>query len=122
MINLIEMTVSLTPAKKQNILSLCVKLLAVEQTPIRQVAQLLGTFSSSFIELPHSKLYYRPLETCKTKSLVIFEGNFDKMMHVSRKLIQDILKWKYKIIGAYTPILREKLMLHHLAAGITRTE
>ena len=65
------MAVSLTPAKKQNILSLCVKLLAVEQTPIRQVAQLLGTFSSSFIELPHSKLYYRPLETCKTKSLVI---------------------------------------------------
>ena len=31
-INYIEMTVSLTPAKKQHILSICVKLLAIEQT------------------------------------------------------------------------------------------
>ena len=48
-INLIEMMVSLTPAKKQNILSLCVKLLAVEQTQIRQVAQLWGFFSVALL-------------------------------------------------------------------------
>ena len=34
-INSIKMIVSLTPAKKQKILSLCVKLLATEQAPIR---------------------------------------------------------------------------------------
>ena len=121
-INSIEMTVSLTPAKKQNILSICVKLLAIEQTPIRQVAQLLETFSSSFNEVPYGKLYYRPLERCKTKSLVLFEGSFDKMMHVSKEVIQDILKWEQKNIGAYTPILRKNLMLRHLAKGIARTE
>ena len=57
-------------------LSLCVKLLATEQAPIRQVAQLLGIFSSSFIAVPYGKLYYRSLERCKTKSLV--KGDFDK--------------------------------------------
>ena len=75
--------------------------------PIKEVAHLLETFSSSFIDVPHGKLYYRPLERCKAKPLVLFEGNFDKMMHVSKDVIQDILKWEQKIIGAYTNF-REK--------------
>ena len=79
-INSIKMTVSLTTAKKQ-------KLLATEQTPIKQVAQLLGIFSSSFIALPYGKLYYRSPERCKTKSLVISKRNFHKIMHVSKEAI-----------------------------------
>ena len=106
-INSINMTVSLTPAKIQKILSLCVTLLAREHAPIRQVAQLLGTFSSSFIAMPFGKLYYRSLERCKTKSLVISKGHFDKIMHVSKEAIQDILWWKHNIVGAYAPIVRE---------------
>ena len=82
-----EMTVSLAPAKKQKILSFCVKLLVTEQAPLSQVAQLLGTFSSSFIAVPYSKLYRRSLERSKTKSLVIFKGNFDKIMYVSKEAI-----------------------------------
>ena len=81
------MTVSFTPAKKQKILSLCVKLLATDQAPIRQVAQHLETFFSSFTAIPYRKLYYRFLESCKTKSLVISKGN----LHVSKEAIQDIL-------------------------------
>ena len=50
------MTVSLTPAKKQKILLLCLKLLVTEQVPIRQVAPLLGTFPSSFTAVPYGKL------------------------------------------------------------------
>ena len=106
-INSINMTVSLTPAKKQKILPLCVKLLTTEQAPIRQVAQLLGTFSSSFIAVPFGKLYYRSLEGCKTKSLVISKWTFDQIMHVSKEAIQDILWWKHNIIEAYDRIVRE---------------
>ena len=100
------MTVSLRPAKnRKKILSLCVKLLATEQAPIRQVAQHLGTFSSSFIAVLYGKFYYRSLERCKTKSLVICKGKFDKIMHASKEAIQDILWWKHNI-GAYAPIVR----------------
>ena len=98
------MSVSLIPAKKQEILSLCVKLLATEQAPIRQVTQLLGTFSSSFIAVPYGKLYYRSLERCRTKSLVISEENFDKKIHVSKEAIQDIFWWKNNIIDAYASL------------------
>ena len=101
------MTVSLTPAKKQKTLSLCLKLLVTEQAPIRQVAPLLETFSSSFTAVPYGKLYYRSLERCKQSFLVISKGNFHKIMLVSKEAIQDILWWKHKIIGAYAPIVRE---------------
>ena len=87
--------VSLTPAKKQKILSLCFKLLATEQVQNR------------FIAVPCGKLYYGSLERCKTKFLVFSKGNFDKIMHVSKEATQDILWWKHNIIGAYTPIVRE---------------
>ena len=90
-INSKKKRVSLTPAKKQKILSLCFKLLAAEQVPIRQVAQRLGTFSSSFIAMPYGKLYYGSLERCKTKFLVFSKGSFDKIMHVSKEATQDIL-------------------------------
>ena len=66
------MTVSLTPAKKQKILLLCLKLLVTEQVPIRQVAPLLGTFASSFTAVPYGKLCYRSLERCKIKSFGYF--------------------------------------------------
>ena len=99
-INSMKVIVSLTPAKKQKILSLCVKLRPTEQPPVRQVAQLLGTLYSSFIAVPYGKLHYRSLERFKTKSLVISEGNFDKIMHSSKEAIQDILWWKHNIIGA----------------------
>ena len=92
------MTVSLTPAKKQKRLSLCVKLFATEQVPIRHGAQLLGAFSSSFIAVPYGKLYYRSLERCKTKSLVISKGNFDEIMYVSKEAIQDILCWNITLV------------------------
>ena len=95
------MTVSLTPVNKQKILLICVKLLATEQAPIRPVAQLLETFFSSFIGVPYGKLCYRSLERCKTKFLVISKGNFDKIMHVSKEAIQDILWWKHNIIDVY---------------------
>ena len=67
------------------------KLLATEQAPIRQVTQLLGTFSRSFIILPYGKLYYRSVERFKRKTLVICKGYFDKIMHVSKEAIQYIL-------------------------------
>ena len=36
------------------------------------------TFSSSFIAVPYGKLYNKSLESCKTKSLGISDGSFDK--------------------------------------------
>ena len=85
-INSIKNDSSLTPAKEQKILLLFVKVLAeqagsrftTEQARIRQVVQLLGSFSNSFIAMPYGKLCYRSLDRCKTKYLVISKENFDE--------------------------------------------
>ena len=60
LINSIKMTVLLIPDEK--ILPLCVKFLATEQVPERQVAQLLRHFSRSSITVPYGKLYNRSPE------------------------------------------------------------
>ena len=68
------------------------KLLATGQTILSQVAKLLGTFSSNFIAIPCSKLYYRYLGRCKTKSLVISKENFNKTAAISKEAIQ-VISW-----------------------------
>ena len=98
------MTVSLTPAKKQKTLSLCLKLLVTEQAPIRQVAPLLETFSSSFTVVPYGKLYYRSLERCKQSFLVISKGNFHKIMLVSKEAIQDSYGGNIKLLVPMPPL------------------
>ena len=47
------------------------------------------------------------LGRCTTKSLLISKGSFDKIMHVSKEAIQNVLWWKHKIIGVYAPIARK---------------
>ena len=40
--------------------------------------------------------------------MAISKGNFDKIIHVSKEPIKDILWWKHNFIGAYALIVRKK--------------
>ena len=83
-INSTNMTSTLTLVKKQKNLLICDQILTSPHVKIREVSQLLGTFSSSFIAVSQRKFYYRSLEINKTNALKINRGNFDKFMIVSK--------------------------------------
>ena len=100
------MTLTLTPVKEQKMLVLCDEILSSAHVKIRNILQMLGKFSSSFIAVPQGKLYYRSLEINKTSALKINKGNFDKLMIVSKERKTNIYWWKSNIMNSFAPILR----------------
>jgi len=68
-LNIIDMTVTLTKKKKTKTINLCNELLQKEQISIRMLARLLGKIASSFLVVPHGKLHNREMEGQKTESL-----------------------------------------------------
>ena len=61
-INTVNMTISLTNAKKNKIKDLCVTTLSNSTLTIRQVANLLGNIAASFEAVPLGRLHYCYLE------------------------------------------------------------
>ena len=64
-INSVSMTVSLTFAKKKDIVDIFGLALPLKMITIRFLAEILGKLSSSFIAAPLGKLFYRALERAK---------------------------------------------------------
>ena len=100
-----NMTLTLTLIKKQKLLLLCDEILSSPHVKIRKASQMLGKLSSSFIAVPHGKLYYSSLEMNKTSAL-INKGNFDKFMIFSKESKANIYWWKSNIMDSFAPILR----------------
>ena len=73
-INSPNITLTLTLIKEQKIVLLCDEILSSPHVKVRNVSQLLGKFSSSFIAVPQGKLYYRSLEMNKTSTLKSSKG------------------------------------------------
>ena len=99
-------TISLTENKKVAINVLCSHILTSQQNTIRDIAQLLGKFSSSFTEVPKGKLHLRWLERDKSKSLAKRKGKFDKPMVLSRQAISEVKWWRDNIMPSFNPIMR----------------
>ena len=102
-----NMTVTLTEAKKVAIKDLCTQVLTSKQNTIRDIARLLGKFSSSFIGVPEGKLHFRWLERNKTKELARRRGKFDKPITLTREAKSEITWWKDNILTSYSPIIRD---------------
>ena len=75
-INTVNMTLSLTSAKKNKIKDLCVTTFNPTLT-IRQVASLLGNIAASFEAVPYGRLHYQYLEQNKIMALREARGNFE---------------------------------------------
>jgi len=99
-INTVDMTISLTEKKKENIIRICNNILNGENNTIRQVASLLGNMSASFEAVPYGRLYYRNLEADKIYWLKIHKGKFDEICHISKEGKQNIMWWRDNITSA----------------------
>ena len=100
-INSLEMTVRLTPTKSQGIIKLCHQVLNSPVCTIREVAQLLGKFTSSFPAVQFGKLHYRRLEKQKILSLKDAKGDFNAPIILNDASKQDIWWWVNNLSDAF---------------------
>lgn len=104
-IDSVNMRVYLTDSKKKRTKEYCQKLLsATHKVSLREIAKLLGIFSSSFHAVLFGKLHYRDLERLKIDSLRKNYGNFDSYTTLSANAIADIQWWCDNITSSYSPI------------------
>lgn len=99
------MTVSLTNERKENINALGRKLLAASsRVKVREVAQLLGMMSASFIAVKFGKLNYRALERDKISALKSNHGNYEGYMEISSLGKADIWWWVQNVFSSFNDI------------------
>ena len=72
------MTIRLTYAKKIVIFNMCTSLCGTNLCTIKDVAKLLGKFSSSLIDVKIERLHYISPERAKVENLKAYRGNFGK--------------------------------------------
>ena len=102
-INTMNMTLTLTPKKKNKILNKAKDLLTKKAT-IRMVASFIGNLTSSFEAVPMGRLHYRHIELSKTLSLKRCKGDFDAPCHISEEAFQEIKWWVHNIENAFAYI------------------
>ena len=101
-----NMTVSLTPEKKDKLYEECMKMLSKHTVKIREVARLLGLLISSFSGVEFGKLFYRDTEMEKTQALKLAKGNFDANMELTDKMIVEIKWWSKNIYTQFRVLNR----------------
>ena len=109
-INSVSMTVRLTREKPQAIKLDCEKFIHKSERKliIREVAQIVGKLVSSFAGVLFGPLYYRTLETDKSKALASNNGNFDGTMRLSHQAIAELNRWSANVLDACKPISRSE--------------
>ena len=104
-LNSASLSIQLTESKKLKTKEMCENLLVKSHISIREIAQLLGIFSSSFTAVEHSKLHYRSLERCKNKALKYSKGNFEGKIILDEPAKNNICWWRDNIIDSFPPLL-----------------
>ena len=90
-INLKDMTITLTAQKITILISLIERILSTpDKVTIRQVAKVLGHLVSSLPAVMFGALYYRCLDKDKTSALKVSNGNFQASMSISQQGIREL--------------------------------
>ena len=76
MINLVTMTIALTPEKALKVSMACKKLLAKSECSIVEVSKVIGLLVASLPAVQYGQLHYRHLEIDKNIALKIAKGNY----------------------------------------------
>lgn len=103
-LNLISMTVYLTPEKASQIGSKCKDLLKKATLSIRELAELVGRMVGSFPGVEYGRLYYRRLDNEKSAALALSRGNFEATIVLSDSARDDITWWIDNVHSAYKPV------------------
>ena len=98
-IDTLNMTLTLTSNKEENIRNVATVLLLKQFCSIRTLASFLGNIVSSFDALPSGKLYYRNIEQQKIEALKTSKGNFDiNIKQLSSAFLSEINWWHNHIV------------------------
>lgn len=101
----VEMTVTLTDEKILRIKETCTKIKMLTQVSIQELASLIGLLVSSFPGVIHGPLFYRSLETDKTKALRLNKGNYQALTTLSQDSLRELQWWCENVTTARYPIL-----------------
>ena len=91
-IDSIDMKLYLQQDKIDKTVLACSSLISNESPTIRQVAQVTGLLVSSFPAVPYLRIYYRSIESCKSRCLSAHNGDYDQHVCLSSDAIAD-LNW-----------------------------
>ena len=108
LINSTDMTVRLTPEKKEKYVAICEWILKRKNPTIRELAQVLGKLVSSFDGVMYGPLYYRKLEAGKTKALKLNDGNYDAHLTMTENMKQELRWWIKTLPNSFNYIVRNK--------------
>ena len=99
------MTIRLTSDKVEKLTSLIQNILAsASKVKIRSVAQVIGHMVASFPAVKYEPLYYRMLESDKTKALKHSKGNFEAYMVISEKGKTELNWWLINLKQSFNNI------------------
>ena len=80
--------------------SACSSLISTASPTIRQVAQVTGLLVSAFPAVPYLRLYYRSIESCKSRCLFEHNGDYDQHILLSSDALAD-LNWVIHNLSQY---------------------
>ena len=114
-IDTLNMTLTLTSNKKENIRDIAAVLLLKQSCSIRTLASFLGNIVSSFEAVPNGKLYYRNIEQQKIEALKTSKGNFDiNIKQKNFKLYGPFLWMGFNCLKARATSRRQFTFYHQL--------
>lgn len=103
-INSNEMSLSLTPEKKNNIKRVAQEFLLKDHCQIRELAALIGSLIAAGPGIPYGMLYTKCLEREKLKALIMCDQDFDQTMTINNIIKGELTWWVNKLPGAKCPI------------------
>ena len=114
-IDTLNMTLTLTSNKEENIRNVATVLLLKQFCSIRTLASFPGNIVSSFDALPSGKLYYRNIEQQKIEALKTSKGNFDiNIKQKNFKLYGPFLWMGFNCLKARATSRRQFTFYHQL--------
>ena len=108
-INLVTMTISLTPEKALKIYTACKKLSAKSECSILEVSQVIGLLVASLPAVQYGQLHYRRLEIDKNIALKLAKGNYHATMCLSPAAKADLIWWADNVLESRNPISPGKI-------------
>ena len=100
MIDSLDMKLYLPQDKIDETVSACSSLISTTSPTIRQVAQVTGLLVSAFPAVPYLRLYYRSIESCKSRCLSEHNGDYDHHISLSSYTLAD-LNWVIHNLSQY---------------------
>lgn len=87
------MTVTLPERRLDKIVKSCSSLASRNKAKIREVARVVGLLVAAIPAVELGKLHYRILERAKIEALKVEQGNFDKLMKISKEMRLELSWW-----------------------------